>query len=287
MKKLLTVLAIALMLCGCGTATTQVSEGSETIITSEKTAFTKQDLFEGMKNNDYTSVILESLVSKIVTFEGITDENLNKRVESALDGFKAVYGDQYPIVVAYYGGEEALKASLAAEAQNQELINKYFEANREALLAEYKPVLGYAFYTEDGQVATAIMAEIANGKDLETAAKDAGYANPVSKSVITDKSDIALDVKEYINGTPVLGETKLIETEVTTSTANGSVSTPRYYIVQVVDNNVDNFKDDFVAVLTQSIDGTKIYSYFFEKYGLEVYDQDTYALLSSKFTGVK
>lgn len=287
MKKLLIVLGVALMLCACGTEKTLVSNPDEVIISAEKNSFTKQDLFESMKQQDYSQFIINSLMDKIVKFEGITDEHINERVNNAFEGIKAVYGDQFPIVASYYGGEEVLKANLTAEAKSQELAAKYFDLNKDQYIEEYKPVLAYAFFVEDAQKASSIKTEVEAGVDIKDAAVNAGYTEGVFQAVYTDKSDIALDVKEYFANTTETGKIEIIPTTVTTSSANGSIDTDRYYVVQIIDKDVNNFIDDFYATLATYIDQTVILSHFFDKYNLEVFDQDTYELLVKKYPGVK
>lgn len=119
------------------------------------------------------------------------------------------------------------------------------------------------------------------------AAKNANYTETVARGIYTDKSDIAIDVKEYIAALTETGKAEIVKTTITTSTSNGSVDQDRYYVVQILDNNPENYLEDFYATLNKSFDQSTIYSYFFEKYNLEVYDQDTYDLLSKNFKGIK
>lgn len=288
MKKILVACLVLISLTACGNKTSLVSDPDTTIIEGNKINFTKQDLFESFKNNDYTPVVLSSLVEKVANLEGYDEETINNDLNSQIEEMKALYGDQYDMMVGYYGNEDNLKSIMRSGIITEKLTNKYFDENYEDLKNKYTPVKAKIAYFNELETAQAVLDQINNGKSFEMAAAENGYQEQIQEKVYTDKSDLALEVKTFLNTATEPTLSNIILNTVTQTANDGTTSSSnRYYIAQVTNVDVDSFKDDFFTEIAQIEDIDEILNSYFTKYDIEVFDQRTYELLSKKYKGIK
>ena len=149
-------------------------------------------------------------------------------------------------------------------------------------------MLGKYVYFDTVEAAENMLKLISEGKTYEMAAAESGYGYSISESVMTDKSSLPLEVKEFINSVdkPTLSDVIISETA-TTNTDGTTTTNVRYYVVEVTDLDSNNFKDQFYSTLNSLVDSKDIYNFYFAKYNVEVYDQRTYDLLSSTYEGIK
>ena len=207
-----------------------------------------------------------------------------EKSEAIISKLKEEYGDDYETAVNYYGGEEVIKDSIRLSAIIERLNDAYFSENEDALLEEYKPVLGKAIYFDDPEIAADMFALLESGKDFDTAAKEAGYEDEIIPEVITDKSDLPFEVKSYFNTAKTSGHSSVLMSTTTTTDADGnSYDTYRYYVCAIDDLDVNNFKDDFYAILNEDYDSETIINAYLEKHNVEVYDQRTYDLVHAVY----
>ena len=88
MKKVLLVLVCLLALTACGSNHySSVSDGTEVIYKDANgNSFTKEDLYETMKNNDVTDLLKINLIKKLANFEGIDMDEIANSVEEQTNG---------------------------------------------------------------------------------------------------------------------------------------------------------------------------------------------------------
>lgn len=284
MKKIFAILLCLLFLTACSSNSAMVTEKSEAIISGDGVNYTKQDFFDDMKNNDYTSTIARAIYEDLAILEGFDMEGLEDEVEKDLNDLKEEYGDDFETAASYYGGEEVLKESIRLSNLVEKLSNQYFEDNEESLLEEYHPVLGKAIYFDDLDSANKMLDLLNDGVDFDKAAKEAGYEEDIVSEVITDKSDLPYEVKSYFNDTNEVGHSNVLASVITSTDADGnSIDTNRYYLCAILDTDVNNFKEDFYTVLSENYDSDTIIDSYLSKYDVEVYDQRTYDLVHQTF----
>lgn len=288
MKKLLIACLVLFTLTACGTKYTLVSNPEETIIEGENISYTKQDFFDDLQNNDFTPIVLSSILEEIANLEGLTEEEIVDQTNAEMDEMRASYGNQFPMMMNYYGGEEQFSKILSSNIITTYLTNSHFEANYEDLKATYAPVKAKLAYFDTLEAAQAALEQIENGTTLEIAAANNGYAAKVVESVYTDKSELPLEVKSFITTAVEPTTSKVILTTNTQTSNDGTINaSERYYIVEVTNLDVDSFKDDFFKELLNLEDLDAIINTYIVKYNVEVHDQKTYKLLSSKYPGIK
>lgn len=288
MKKLLIACLALFTLTACGTKYTLVSNPEESIMEGEDISYTKQDFFDDLQNNDYTPIVLTSILEEIAELEGLTEEEIIEQSNAEMDEMRVAYGNQFPMMMNYYGGEEQFGKILRSNVITTFLTNNYFEANYEDLKTTYIPVKAKVVYFDTLEVAQEVLEQIEAGSTLEMAAADNGYAAKIVESVYTDKSELPLEVKSFITTAFEPSTSKVILTTTTQTANDGTINaTERYYIVEVTNLDVDSFKEDFFKELLNLEDLDAIINTYIVKYNVEVHDQKTYKLLSSKYPGIK
>ena len=288
MKKLLLVLLTVFALTACSTKTTTVSNANETVIKGNGVNYANQDYFESMKNNDYSAIVVANLVNKIATLEEIDLTTIEEDINKDLEEMKTSYGESYDAIINYYGGEEYFKNTMLSSLVSAELATKYFESKYDLYKESYKPVLGKVIYFDTLEAAQATIDAIKAGKTFEMAAAENGYGSEIKEQVYTDKSELSVEVKGFLNSVTEPTLSNVILTTITSTAADGTTTnTNRYYVVEVTNTNADEFKEAFMETLATLVESTEILNHYFEKYDIEVYDQRTFELLSSMYEGIR
>ena len=288
MKKIAVLFLLVMTLCACTSSNKVLVSDPDSYVIEGGTNLTKQELFETMKYNDYSSVVLGDMIGKIAVLEGVDMSEIDNLVTKDINDMKEQYGESYDAVMVYFGGESAIIQNIRFSYIGEKLSTAYYDANIDSLVSTYKPMLGKYVYFDTVEAAENMLKLISEGKTYEMAAAESGYGYSISESVMTDKSSLPLEVKEFINSVdkPTLSDVIISETA-TTNTDGTTTTNVRYYVVEVTDLDSNNFKDQFYSTLNSLVDSKDIYNFYFAKYNVEVYDQRTYDLLSSTYEGIK
>lgn len=290
MKKLLVVLNCLFILTACGKAHySTVSDGDSVIFSKpDGSSYTKQDLYETMKNNDITDILTINIVSKLAELEGIdidsikseVGESINSLVESGYESF----------ITSYYGSIENYTNSSVANRALNALSENQIENNFDKYVEEYSPYKAEIVYFDDKDLAQAVLDAVNNNENtFEYACTENGYDGEVTETLYTDSDDdLPVEVKDYVLNAENTGLSGLIEVTTTITDSDGnSTVTSRYYIVNLISKNVEDFKDEFISTVASDIDSDTTINTLLEKYGLEAHDQRVYELLKAKYEATK
>lgn len=290
MKKLLVILSCLFVLTACGSAHyTTVSEGDTAIFTyPDGSSYTKNDLYTTMKNNDITDLLTMRIINKLAELEGIdvesikseVTENVNSLVESGYESF----------ITSYYGSvDNYISSSIANQALNK-LSENEINNNFDKYVEDYAPYKAEIVYFDDKNTAQAVLDAVNKEENtFEYACTDNGYEGEVSETLYTDSdSDLPVEVKDYVLNAENTGLSDIIEVSTTMTDSEGnSTVTPRYYLVNLISKNVEDFKDEFISKVSSDIDSDTTINTLLEKYDLEAHDQRVYELLKAKYEAVK
>ena len=290
MKKVLLVLVCLLALTACGSNHySNVSEGTEVIYKdAEGNSFTKADLYETMKNNDVTDLLKINLIKKLANYEGIDMEEIANSVEEQTNGM--IDAGYETFITSYYGTVDNYKKSYIANEALTRLIKAEVEANFETYKEDYNPYKAQIVKFDTKEAAQAVIDAVKNSENtFEYVCTENGYTEEVTEKVYSDKSnDLPAEVKEYVLNAKENGLSGVIEvtTAINDSEGNSSVNNT-YYIVNLTSKNVEDFRDEFVTLVSENIDKDTIINKLLEKYNLEVHDQRIYELLKAQYEAVK
>ena len=290
MKKVLLVLVCLLALTACGSDHySSVSDGSEVIYkTSDGKLFTKENLYESMKNNDVTDLLKIDLIKKLANYEGIDMDEIVNSVEEQTNGM--VDAGYETFITSYYGTVENYKKSYIANEALNRLIKAEVEANFETYKEDYNPYKAEIVKFDTKEAAQAVIDAVNNSENtFEYACTNNGYTDEVSEKLYSDKdNDLPAEVKEYVLNAKENGLSGVIEvtTAINDSEGNSSLNNT-YYLVNLTSKNVEDFHDEFVSKVVEDIDKDTVINKLLEKYNLEVHDQRIYELLKAQYEAVK
>ncbi len=286
MRKLLVVLLALLVLAGCSSNVTKVSNPDEEII-SGSTGYTKQELFEAMKLGDYSSIILADLAERIAGFEEIDTEEFEEELEESLLSLQESYGDSYSTIMSYYGGESSYRTSYIYSHLVEALTERYVEYNFDDFVEEYEPVLAIMQSFDDQDEAQAMIDNINDGMTFEEASEEAGIETTATETVYTTSSDIDSQIWSWLSTAEVgLCDSPVVVLTDTTDDDGNVTTTYTYYVIEVIAIDADEFYDEFYSSISGDITTTEVFNYYFTKYTIEVYDQDVYDYLSENYEGI-
>lgn len=282
-------LTILLVLGACSQSVAQVSNADEVIIRNGNKTYTKQDLFTDMKGYDYTNLVVSSLIRDIAKKEGITAEDIQEDIEKKLVQLKTRYGKKYEETVKTYGGEEIIRENIAASIYQTKLSEKYLTNKLDNYVKEYKPIKAQYAYFDSEETAKSFIEAVKSGADFAQAATEKGYKGNATEKIMTDKdTDLFVQIKSYINSHKETGLSTPISTLATTTDKSGNkVETPRFYVINILDRDYQNFQNDFINFLLTKVPANEILSDYFNQHEVHIYDQRTYDLLAQNFSGIR
>lgn len=279
MKKVLVILICLLALAGCANSAgySKVSDDNEVIFSGPGTTYTKADLYSVLKLTA-TTAIENELIDHIAIKENIKAEDYLKEAEDYTQSM-IDYGMEQTII-AYYGSKEAFTKMYQNNLVQMEIIKNYARDHYDDNVSIDKPVKIQSVYFDNEEAAKKMIEDVNAGKDFATAAADNGYQSDCSEFIALDSDDMVLEVKEYINSTDKTGISTVIESSTVTTDAEGNpVEAKQYNVVNIIDKDVNNFKEDYIGVKAETISLDSIKDELISTLNVEYYDQDLYDLM--------
>ncbi len=279
MKKVITLLFALLLLVGCSSkGYSKLSDGSEVIFTGPNNeSFTKNDLYESLKISSVDAVE-NDILDKIAESEELDLTDVEAEADELVEMYQQLGYETY--IIQYYGSIEAFKKYYISSGILTLLTNLYVEENYEIFKADDKPVKMKMANFETEEIANKVIEEVNNGSTFEMACANNGYTNEVSEAIYLDSdSDLDYNIKEYLNSTDTTGLSTVIEG----SASNTNEDLHIYYVLDITDRDVDNFKDEYITEKVADCDSDDVKNYMFNKHDIEFYDQDIYELMKSEY----
>lgn len=291
MKKIITTSLIlaSLLLVGCKQSSAPVSEANNIIIKNGNKSYSKQDLFEDMKGQDYGPLVVGKLANQIALKEGFTAEELEQAVNQQLSELKNAYKENYEVLLKNYGGENSLRKIILGNLSQAKLFEKYLQNNLESFTQEYSPVKAQIVYFDSNEVAQEFIQQVKAGGDFEKLAIEKGFAVDAGAKVYTDKdTDVLYEIKAYFNDETMNGLSEpLVAMTTTTDSTGNKIETARYYVVNILERNVEKFSNEFITMLQTKVAPTEALSYYFNEHEVHFHDQRTYDLLVQQYKGIR
>ena len=276
MKKVITLLFTLLLLVGCSSkGYSKLSDGSEVIFTGPNNeSFTKNDLYESLKISSVDAVE-NDILDKIAESEELDLTDVETEADGLVEMYQQLGYETY--IIQYYGSIEAFRKYYISSGILTLLTNRYVEENYEIFKASDKPVKMKMASFETEEIANKVIEEVNNGSTFEMACANNGYTSEVSEAIYLDSdSDLDYNVKDYLNSTDTTGLSTVIESD-------SDDDTHVYYVLDITDRDVDNFKDEYITEKVADCDSDDVKNYMFNKHDIEFYDQDIYELMKSEY----
>ena len=287
MKKLLLCISLSIMLLACSSnSSIKINNADEVIYSSDKVSYTKQNLFDDMRKNDYSAKVASSILNQTAIADGIDLTTTEEELAEGYDYYVEMLGQE---TVNYYFGS---KENYIKSYKTTEIISKYFEKeildDYDTFVNEYKPYKAEIIYFDDESSADATIELYNNGENtFAYAASESGYASEVSATIYTDKSDLPVDVKSVaLNANGPL-TTKVITSTVQTDANGVSVTKDRYYVVNIISVDSEEIKDEFITHLVSNyLDSAATVAKVLNDHNVKFYDQTTYDLMKAAYPGI-
>ena len=287
MKKLLVILICLLSLAGCSNKPgyAKVSDGDEVIFEGPNIKYTKEELFDVLKLNSQTA-LEEEFIENIAKDKGIDTESFDNDAQDYVDAM-IEYGLESTII-SYYGSVEAFKEMYKEQLLETALVKNYVEGKYDEYKTQDSPKLIQTINFEDEETAVKFMNDVNGGMSFEEAATENGYTSDVSSYVVLASDSLATGIRDYVDNTDKLGLSTIISDVTSSTDADGNATeTTKYYLVNVVENDVENFKEQYIETKASEISLSNILDALLKEYNIEFFDQDLYDVMSAAHEGLK
>lgn len=262
LMKTISCAALILSVSACSVnKSTSVSDANTVFFTVGNNEVTKGDVYNYMKLQNLDSGIIamaeQDLINELVP---VTDE-MNQKVDEMINADKELYGeDTFLQMISYYGfkDEAAYREAYLINMRMTELTHDYIEANWDSLLTTYKPVkaniisfVDKATSEENSEEASVAqtnaneaLAALKDGsKDLETVIKDYELTASAEPMIyLNNNKSLPVSVLTYIQTNAIGYCNEVI--------FDDSTGTPTYFIVNIVENDANNMKEDVLNALS-------------------------------------
>lgn len=284
MKKIILITLLAFLLTGCGTSNAKVSNPDDVIWKSNKVIFTKQDLNDHLKAQNYSYMILRPLITKIAELESIDTEaakaDAEEQWQNVVDsGLKDYYEQSY-------GSKDYFIESAVINEAYSKLVEKYVNDNYDTFKEEQHPYKAQIAYFDSLDTVNKIIADVNNGTHtFEYSVQENGYTQDATEQVYCDAGDLPVEVKDAVLNSETIGLLDVVQTSTYATDNDGNTAlTPRYYLINVTSRDVESFKDEFIEYIQNKVaDPAAALSSYMKKYNLKFYDQRSFELIKETY----
>lgn len=283
MKKLICLLLVLLALTGCSSkGYSRVSDGDSVIYKGPNTTYTKNDLYKQLKLSSQTE-IREDILNKISESLNVDINDINAQADDMIDMYKEMGYEN--VIISYYGSLEAYRQEYISSLILNKITELYIETRYDEFVANDKPIKMQivSFYTQEE--AQKFVDDVNNGIEFETAAKNNDYLYDCPVQIYYDTYEyIPLEVKKYCNMTSSTGLSTIIECTSASTDADGNlVENKTYYVLNIVNRNVEDFKQEYIESKVGDISEDDVIEYYFSNHEIKFYDQDIYEIMKSAY----
>lgn len=271
MKKLLTILALSLILVGCGNKTTNVSSPNTALIKVGTQEISTGQVYSALLSQDAAGAVKSMATLLVLNKEvAITDE-MKAEAQTQLDDFTANVGDDVAMYLEYYGYadlDEYLNKGILPTLQQDTLVTTYLTENYDTLSTTYLPKMVRIMEVADATLAETALADVKAGQEFATvAALYSSSSYPGNEELVYSTSDLPDVVLTWMN----------LQTTPTLSMVIPDTTNATNYIVQITAADPAKMKEDVITAFT--LDTTFIDEALkaaFVKNGFKLYDKTIY-----------
>lgn len=276
MKKLNLLLCASLfvVMSGCSDASANISDGSTVLFTVNGEKTTKEDIYTLAKSSSTGtagSAVMTLVRERIFEVEVPKTEDMEKEAKKTMETAKENFGDTFETMLknnGYQSEDDYYEKVALGNIQAKELTKKYL--NDEEKISEYQPIKAQVIVTTSKEKAESALSAVKDDSTFEEAASEYGDTSKSdgSEKIYSSASGISSTVWQSILNI----KANAIGSDILEDTTNSL-----YYVVKVIDTDVENFKDEALETLSalSSVSNTALIFYL-EKHDFNVWDIDVY-----------
>lgn len=270
-------IATILCLAGCGGTISQLSDSSSPIVTVGNVSIKKGDAYNKLMGLTGAYTAISDAKSVISAAEIPDSDEITAAATTTLANYKKQMGDRFNAYLETIGmtEDEYLSDVLIPSVKNAKLAEKYVSDNFDDVVDKFKPVIASVITVSSEDLAKSAASELANdGSDPSAVATNVGGTASLDQVIVTanvSDNDTTYDsaIRDYLADNPTN----------TWATVNGSDG--NYYVVKKFDTEVST--DNISTIAADSSVTNDAMSYYFKKYGFEVYDSTLYKQIQNDY----
>ena len=282
MKKLILILISLLMFTGCvSEGKTDINNKDEVIYTIGDDKLVREDIYNLMLSQVGYAAVLDNALKFIYEKEVVLDENDNKKIEEEFNEMKANYNTMWEDILLQSGfaDEQAFKDTIIERKKEEKLNSKFVTEKFDHYTSLYNPkYIQYMTFT-DIETAEKALADIKAGVDFKEVATTHSASGNNEEHVYTNVTSLPFDIKTFIDvaTSPITSEIIANVEPATpeTSTSPATEEKTTYYIVNVIDTDNNNFKDEFISAVGEIQETTdEMLKHYYDLYNFKVYNEE-------------
>ncbi|MBR2809580.1 MAG: hypothetical protein IKE33_05110 [Erysipelotrichaceae bacterium] len=288
MKRLLIVLVLLLSICSCSKTNYSVKMNDDTplITRNGKTVMTVSDVANRYQFLDSTNLVLSNCIDKIAEIEGIT--GIEEQVQAEIDSMIESYGEQYEVLLQYYGFANAEEYTKVVRSQiaMEQLKAKYIDEHKDTFIDEYAPKRVQYVSFADEETANEFLGRVKAGEQFDAVAYEYSNDTSIQPAILTNKGTLASDIKSIIVSLPKGLSTPMYLPKTTIDEAGNSVDGYAYYVFNILEDDPSVLIDDIKDTIASNLSNGTVYAYYLQKYEFTPYNRFIYFYMEQNFPEV-
>lgn len=271
MKKIFTLLVLALFLSGCGNKVTSISNPNDALIKIGSSSVTTGQVYTALLAQDPAAAVKLMATQIILNKEVEITEEMTATAQAQLEEFKTSVGESLDMYLGYYGYKDIddyYTNGILPTLQQDVLVNAYLSTNYEAVVAANQPKKVRIMEVTDATLAEAALAEIKAGADFKTVAAEYSTASyPGDEEIVYNASELADVVLTWMN----------LQTTPTLSMVIPDTTNSTNYIMQITEADANKFKEEAIAYFAlDTLFMEDALKEAFVRNGFKIYDRTVY-----------
>lgn len=274
-NKIIALSASLLLLAGCGTVNTSVTDPSEKLFSIGDKTFTKNDEYELLKMSNGPTLTMQGVQKLIYDAEVGSNDDIQKEAEKMYDEYSQ-YSDSFDEQILSYGykdKQDYIDTVLIPSVQADKLLEKYItEDGKNDVQATYKPVLAAVIECDSEDNAAKAKEALEKGDDPAAVGEQYAYEDSEFKGQEQIISTLSKELPTRLINSLFETEKDGVIDEIFTN--DTSTDEKRYYVADLISNDFDANKDKIYEALKSDTDlNSQCMIYYLKKYDFEVHDQ--------------
>lgn len=288
MKKILILLLVLLMACGCSAS--KVDEGNA-ILSEEKDTtyfeydnkkYTKNDVFQRLKAQSVASYLETVIAKQILDAENYDFQEDIDFYNEQYDSMESMYGAE--TVQQYYGDKESFAELNCLYGSISIYFVQYVKKRLSTFIEKYPSQYVEYITTTDEAKAKKFQKLVKKGSTFDEAVEKTEFENNenVMREVMTEDSATFPDEIKTIYSTLEVGKvsdvlkyTEEVEQKEEAATETTAEPTTTYYIINVISNDPENeYQDEFITFAIQKEGYSSLFDILNEDHTVNFYDDD-------------